>query len=226
VELRDRTKDLQVLDLGRVTYEKAWKYQKELVENRRRGEIGDSLVFVEHPPVLTLGRSWKQQNVLADTLALTEKGVEVYEVERGGDVTYHGPGQVVGYPIVNLADRGRDLHRYLRDLEEVIIRVVGSYGLGAGRKVGITGVWVGEEKVCAFGVAVKSWVSYHGFALNVNTDLSYFSLINPCGIQDKGVTSLAKLLGHWVDPEEVKAKIAESFADVLGYSREEAAALA
>ena len=226
MELRDRTKDLQVLDLGRVTYEKAWKYQKELVENRRRGEIGDSLVFVEHPPVLTLGRSWKQQNVLADTLALTEKGVEVYEVERGGDVTYHGPGQVVGYPIVNLADRGRDLHRYLRDLEEVIIRVVGSYGLGAGRKVGITGVWVGEEKVCAFGVAVKSWVSYHGFALNVNTDLSYFSLINPCGIQDKGVTSLAKLLGHWVDPEEVKAKIAESFADVLGYSREEAAALA
>jgi lipoate-protein ligase B len=226
VELRDRTKDLQVLDLGRVPYEKAWKYQKELVESRRRGEIGDSLVFVEHLPVLTLGRAWKRQNVLADALALTEKGVEVYEVERGGDVTYHGPGQVVGYPIVNLADRGRDLHRYLRDLEEVIIRVVGSYGLGAGRKVGITGVWVGEEKVCAFGVAVKSWVSYHGFALNVNTDLSYFSLINPCGIQDKGVTSLAKLLGHWVDPEEVKAKIAESFADVLGYSREEAAALA
>lgn len=226
MELRDRTKDLQVLDLGRVPYEKAWKYQKELVESRRRGEIGDSLVFVEHLPVLTLGRAWKRQNVLADALALTEKGVEVYEVERGGDVTYHGPGQVVGYPIVNLADRGRDLHRYLRDLEEVIIRVVGSYGLGAGRKVGITGVWVGEEKVCAFGVAVKSWVSYHGFALNVNTDLSYFSLINPCGIQDKGVTSLAKLLGHWVDPEEVKAKIAESFADVLGYSREEAAALA
>ena len=226
MELRDRTKDLQVLDLGRVPYEKAWKYQKELVENRRRGEIGDSLVFVEHPPVLTLGRSWKQQNVLADTLALTEKGVEVYEVERGGDVTYHGPGQVVGYPIVNLADRGRDLHRYLRDLEEVIIRVVDSYGLEAGRKEGLTGVWVGEEKVCAFGVAVKSWVSYHGFALNVNTDLSYFSLINPCGIQDKGVTSLAKLLGHWVDPEEVKAKIAESFANVLGYFREEAAALA
>ena len=226
MELRDRTKDLQVLDLGRVPYEKAWKYQKELVESRRRGEIGDSLVFVEHLPVLTLGRAWKRQNVLADALALTEKGVEVYEVERGGDVTYHGPGQVVGYPIVNLADRGRDLHRYLRDLEEVIIRVVGSYGLGAGRKVGITGVWVGEEKVCAFGVAVKSWVSYHGFALNVNTDLSYFSLINPCGIQDKGVTSLAKLLGHWVDPEEVKAKIAESFANVLGYSREEASALA
>jgi len=218
--------DLQVLDLGKVPYGKAWGFQKALAESRRRGEIGDSLVFVEHPPVLTLGRSWKQQNVLADTLALTEKGVEVYEVERGGDVTYHGPGQVVGYPIVNLADRGRDLHRYLRDLEEVIIRVVGSYGLEAGRKEGLTGVWVGEEKVCAFGVAVRSWVTYHGFALNVNTDLSYFSLINPCGIQDKGVTSLAKLLGYWVDPEEVKAKIAESFANVLGYSREEAAALA
>jgi len=226
VELRDRTKDLQVLDLGRVPYEKAWKYQKELVENRRRGEIGDSLVLVEHPPVLTLGRSWKRQNILADTPALTEKGVEVYEVERGGDVTYHGPGQVVGYPIVNLADRGRDLHRYLRDLEEVIIRVVGSYGLGAGRKAGITGVWVGEEKVCAFGVAVRSWVTYHGFALNVNTDLSFFNLIHPCGIQDMGVTSLAKLQGHWVDPEEVKARIAEAFAQVFGYSLEEAVTLA
>ena len=226
MELRDRTKDLQVLDLGRVPYEKAWKYQKELVENRRRGEIGDSLVLVEHPPVLTLGRSWKRQNILADTPALTEKGVEVYEVERGGDVTYHGPGQVVGYPIVNLADRGRDLHRYLRDLEEVIIRVVGSYGLGAGRKAGITGVWVGEEKVCAFGVAVRSWVTYHGFALNVNTDLSFFNLIHPCGIQDMGVTSLAKLQGHWVDPEEVKARIAEAFAQVFGYSLEEAVTLA
>jgi lipoate-protein ligase B len=226
VELRDRTKDLQVLDLGRVPYEKAWKYQKELVENRRRGEIGDSLVFVEHPPVLTLGRSWKRQNILADTPALTEKGVEVYEVERGGDVTYHGPGQVVGYPIVNLADRGRDLHRYLRDLEEVILRVVGSYGLEARRHEGLTGVWVGEEKVCAFGVAVRSWVTYHGFALNVNTDLSFFNLIHPCGIQDMGVTSLAKLQGHWVDPEEVKARIAEAFAQVFGYSLEEAVTLA
>ncbi len=226
MELRDRTKDLQVLDLGRVSYEKAWKYQKELVENRRRGEIGNSLVFVEHPPVLTLGRSWKRQNILADSPALTEKGVEIYEVERGGDVTYHGPGQVVGYPIVNLADRGRDLHRYLRDLEDVIIQVVGSYGLKAGRKEGLTGVWAGEEKVCAIGVAVRSWVTYHGFALNVNTDLSFFNLIHPCGIQDKGVTSLAKLLGHWVDPEEVKARIAETFAQVFGYSLEEAVSLA
>ncbi len=222
MELRDRTNDLQVLDLGRVPYEKAWKYQKELVENRRRGEFGNSLVFVEHPPVLTLGRSWKRQNILADTPALTEKGVEIFKVERGGDVTYHGPGQVVGYPIVNLADRGRDLHRYLRDLEEVIIHVVGSYELEAGRKEGLTGVWVGEEKVCAIGVAVRSWVTYHGFALNVNTDLSFFSLIHPCGIQDKDVTSLAKLLGHWVDPEEVKAKIVEAFAQVFGYSLEEA----
>lgn len=226
MNLCSATKNLQVLDLGEVSYEKAWKFQKELVECRRRGEIEDTLVFVEHPPVLTLGRSWKHQNVLADARALNEKGVEVYEVERGGDVTYHGPGQVVGYPIVNLADRGRDLHRYLRDLEEVIIQAVGSYGCEAGRKEGLTGVWVGEEKVCAFGVAVKSWVTYHGFALNVNTDLSYFSLINPCGIQDKGVTSLAKLLGHWVDPEEVKARIAEAFAQVFGYSLEEAVSLA
>jgi lipoate-protein ligase B len=216
---------LQILDLGRVSYEKAWKYQKELVESRRRGEIGDSLVFVEHLPVLTLGRAWKPQNVLADGRELKEKGVEVYEVERGGDVTFHGPGQIVGYPIVDLAQRGRDLHRYLRDLEDVLIQTVASYGLEAGRKPGLTGVWVGEEKVCAFGVAVKSWVSYHGFALNVNTDLSYFSLINPCGIQDKGITSLAKLLGHWVDPEEVKARIAEAFAQVFGYSMEEAVLL-
>jgi len=217
---------LQILDLGRVPYEKAWKYQKELVENRRRGEIGDSLVFVEHPPVLTLGRAWKRQNVLADARALNEKSVEVYKVERGGDVTYHGPGQVVGYPILDLAARGKDLHRYLRDLEEVILGVVGSYRCEAGRKEGLTGVWVGEEKVCAFGVAVRSWVTYHGFALNVNTDLSFFNLIHPCGIQDMGVTSLAKLLSHWVDPEEVKARIAEAFAQIFGYSLEEAVTLA
>ncbi len=219
-------KALQVLDLGKVPYEKAWGFQKALAESRRRGEIGDSLVFVEHLPVLTLGRGWKRQNVLADAHVLKARGVEVFEVERGGDVTYHGPGQVVGYPIVNLADRGWDLHRYLRDLEEVIIRVVDSYGLEAGRKEGLTGVWVEEEKVCAFGVAVRSWVTYHGFALNVNTDLSFFNLIHPCGIQDKGVTSLAKLLGHWVDPEEVKARIAEAFAQVFGYSLEEAVTLA
>ena len=226
MELPDKREGLHVLDLGQVSYEKAWNLQKELVGSRRRGEIEDTLVFAEHPPVLTLGRAWKRQNVLAGPGALEAHGMKVFLVERGGDVTFHGPGQIVGYPIVDLAQRGRDLHRYLRNLEDVLIQTVASYGLEAGRKPGLTGVWVGEEKVCAFGVAVKSWVSYHGFALNVNTDLSYFSLINPCGIQDKGVTSLAKLLGHWVDPEEVKAKIAESFANVLGYSREEAAALA
>jgi lipoate-protein ligase B len=197
-----------------------------LVEARRRGEIEDALVFVEHPPVLTLGRGSKRQNILAEARALAEKGVGVHEVERGGDVTYHGPGQVVGYPIIHLADRGRDLHRYLRDLEEVVLRVVGSYGLEARRKEGLTGVWVGEEKVCAIGVAVKGWVTYHGFALNVNTDLSFFNLIRPCGIRDKGVTSLAKLLGQWVDPAEVKAKIAETFARVFGYSQEGAVSLA
>lgn len=226
MELHDHVKGLKVLDLGRVPYQKAWDFQKELVEARRKGEIGDTLVFVEHTPILTLGRAWKRQNVLSDSQALKEKGIEVFLVERGGDVTYHGPGQVVGYPILDLASRGKDLHRYLRDLEESIIRTVSSYGLPAGRQLGLTGVWVREEKVCAIGVAVKSWVSYHGFALNVNTDLSYFSLIRPCGIQDKGVTSLAKLLGRPVDTDEVKARIVEGFADVFGYAQERAIALA
>ncbi|MFO7264976.1 MAG: lipoyl(octanoyl) transferase LipB [Limnochordales bacterium] len=203
------------VDLGRVPYAQAWDLQAALVEARLGGRVPDLLLFVEHPHVYTLGRGADERHVLWNQQQLAQKGVEVYHVDRGGDVTYHGPGQVVGYPILDLRRRGRDAHKYLRDLEEAIIRALADFGIAAGRVPGLTGVWVGGAKIAAIGVKFTRWVTSHGFALNVNTDLTYFSGIIPCGLSNRGVTSLAQLLGREVPLATVHEALRRRFAEVF-----------
>jgi len=201
------------VDWGHTRYAAARARQDELVTQRIAGEIGDTLVFTEHAPVFTLGmRRGSELNLVWDTAELARQGIEIAKTNRGGDITYHGPGQVVGYPIVSLAPRP-DLHAYLRFLEQVLINSVGSLGLAAARREGKTGIWIGPRKIAAIGVAVRRWVAYHGFALNVSPDLSHFSGIIPCGINaaDGSVTSLSAELGKTIDPAEVKAVLAREF---------------
>lgn len=199
--------------LGRIGYAEGLELQNELVEQRRRGEIPDQLLLLEHPPVITLGVKVRndRSHVIATPARLAELGVEIYETGRGGDVTYHGPGQVVGYPILDLRPDRCDVHAYVRDLEEVLIRAARHFGVEAGRVRGLTGIWVGAEKLAAIGVRISRWITSHGFAFNVNTDLSHFNLIVPCGITDRGVTSLQKLLGRSVDIAEVEAALEAEF---------------
>jgi lipoyl(octanoyl) transferase len=179
--------------------------------------VDDLLLLVEHPHVLTLGvrGDGGRAHILVDPDALASRGIDVHESGRGGDVTYHGPGQIVGYPIIDLSPDRRDVHRYVRDLETVLIRTAGDYGIVAGRVEGLTGVWVGDEKLAAIGVRLARWITSHGFAFNVTTDLDYFNLIVPCGIADRGVTSLARLFGRPVDPVEVQNRIIEHFCNVF-----------
>jgi lipoyl(octanoyl) transferase len=207
----------EVRRLGLVPYAEALALQKHLVEERRHGRIGDVLLLVEHPHVLTLGvrGDGGRSHILAAPQILQSRGVEVYETGRGGDITYHGPGQVVGYPIIDLKPDRCDVHRYVRDIEDVLIRVAADYGVTAERVAGLTGVWVGGEKVAAIGVRIARWITSHGFALNVTTDLDYFNLIVPCGIADRGVTSLSKLLGRSVDHREVEDRVVQRFTEVF-----------
>ena len=178
------------------------------------------LVLLEHdPPVITLGRRHGEQHVLASSEELATRGIELHQTDRGGDVTYHGPGQLVGYPIIALDRRSRCVHRYFRDLEEVLIRLAARFGVEAGRIEGLTGVWVEGRKLAAMGITVRKWVAYHGFAFNVCPDLSHFELIVPCGIRDRGVTSLRELTGRAVPLEEVKLATVECFAAVFGFDR-------
>jgi lipoyl(octanoyl) transferase len=207
---------LRVRSLGRVRYADGLDLQAKLVAERQGGEIPDQLLLLEHEPVFTLGRNARRENVLFSDEALRERGFDVFESGRGGDVTYHGPGQVVGYPILELPPDRRDVHRYVRDLEDVMIRCCADYGLEAGRVSGMSGTWVGKEKIGAIGVRISRWVTSHGFALNVTTDLSAFDLIVPCGIQDRGVTSLERLLGRAVPLDEVMDRLTAHFADVFG----------
>jgi lipoyl(octanoyl) transferase len=215
-EARRRT--IAVRRLGRMPYEGALALQRELVEERRAERIGDTLLLVEHPHVLTLGvrGDGGQSHILASPDVLASRGIEVCETGRGGDVTYHGPGQIVGYPILDLKPDRCDVHRYLRDLEEVLIRTAADFDVEAGRVAGLTGVWVGREKLAAVGVRISRWVTSHGFALNVSTDLEYFDLIVPCGLEGRGVTSLARLLGQPVEPDAVEMRIVERFSEVFG----------
>jgi lipoyl(octanoyl) transferase len=201
-----------------VRYGDALSRQRALVEDRRAGRTGDVLLLVEHPHVLTLGvrGDGGRSHILIAGEALAARGIDVVETGRGGDVTYHGPGQVVGYPIIDLKPDRQDVHRYVRDLEEVLIRTAADYGVPAGRVEGLTGVWVGPEKLAAIGVRIARWVTSHGFAFNVTTDLEYFNLIVPCGIADRGVTSLDRLLGRAVDRREVEDRIVSRFCDVFG----------
>jgi lipoyl(octanoyl) transferase len=203
-----------VLDWGRTRYEAAWRAQDELVARRIAGEIGDTLVFTEHDPVYTVGlRSGAADHLVWAADHLAREGIEVVKTNRGGDITYHGPGQLVGYPIVDLSAR-KDLHDYLRLLEQVLINTVGGLGLVATRREGKTGIWVGTRKIAAIGVAVRRWVAYHGFALNVQPNLAHFQGIVPCGISatEGTVTSLQAELGREVDLTEVKARLAREFA--------------
>src|SRR3954471_4217357 len=206
---------LAILDWGRTGYADAWQRQEELVARRNAGEIGDTLVFTEHDPVYTMGvRKGAEQHMIWDEAELARRGIAVFKTNRGGDITYHGPGQIVGYPIINLAAR-KDLHAYLRLLEQVLINTVGTFGLAAARREGKTGIWLGTRKIAAIGVAVKKWTTYHGFALNVNVDLAPFSGIVPCGITDGTVTSMKQELGHELDLTEVKRVLTAEFNQLL-----------
>jgi lipoyl(octanoyl) transferase len=207
---------LEIRRLGLVHYADALALQKTLVTERQAQRVDDLLLLVEHPPVLTLGvrGDGGRGHILASDAVLAARGIEVFETGRGGDVTYHGPGQLVGYPIVDLNPDRRDVHRYVRDLEAVLIGAAADCGISAGRLAGLTGVWVGPEKLAAIGVRISRWVTSHGFALNVSTNLDDFQLIVPCGIADRGVTSLAKL-GAATDWHTVEERVIARFAEVF-----------
>lgn len=215
-----------VVDLGLIQYGPAFDLQRRLVAARKAAAVPDVLLLCEHPHVITLGRNGHQENLLASSHLLRQMGVEFHATDRGGDITYHGPGQIVGYPILNLAAIRRDVAWYVRQLEEAMIRATAEFGIEAGRKAGLTGVWVdvapngvngqASEKLAAIGVHLSRWVTSHGFAYNVSTDLRYFDLIVPCGIPDKRATSLERLLGHAVSREEVAPRIVGHLGEIFG----------
>ena len=207
---------LQVRRLGLVPYADGLELQRRLVEERKADRIPDTLLLLQHPHVLTIGvKKDGRSHILAAPDRLASLGVEVFETGRGGDVTYHGPGQLVGYPILDLNPDRRDVHRYVRDLEEVMIRVCADDGLEAGRVKGFSGAWIGDEKIGAIGVRISRWITSHGFAFNVTTDVDFFNLIVPCGIADKGVTSLASKLGRVPAMGDVEDRFVEHFAAVF-----------
>jgi len=211
---------LNVRRLGTISYDEGVALQAALVDARKADRIPDTLLLLQHPPVITLGVKTRQgpRHIVATDDTLAAEGVTVHETGRGGDVTYHGPGQLVGYPILNLAPDRKDVHVYVRDIEEVLIRTAAAFGIDAKRVAGLTGVWVGpdgrEEKLAAIGIRISRWVTSHGFALNVSTHLEHFNLIVPCGIVDRGVTSLEKLLGRTVTMDDVEAAVEQAFHSI------------
>ncbi|MEM9984612.1 MAG: lipoyl(octanoyl) transferase LipB [Bacteroidota bacterium] len=223
-------------DLGLIDYQEAWEMQESILRvavglklaagpkaKPHKVDTQHHLLMVEHPHVYTLGKSGKESNLLIDEAERTERGIQYFRTNRGGDITYHGPGQVVGYPIFDLEKFRTDINWYLRTMEEVMIALLAAYGLEGGRIKGATGVWLGTDgenprKICAMGVRCSRWITMHGFAFNVNTDLSYFDHIVPCGIDDKGVTSLQAELGGRVSMEEVKVKLKQLFAQEFNYT--------
>jgi lipoyl(octanoyl) transferase len=211
------TRSLQVRRLGRISYGEALSLQNQLVEERRAGRIDDVLLLLEHPPVITIGvkSAGTHTHILATPEALAARGIDVFDAGRGGDVTYHGPGQVVGYPILDLKPDRCDVHRYVRDLEEVMIRTAHDFGVRATRVAGLTGAWVDGEKLGAIGVRISRWITSHGFAFNVATNLDHFSFIVPCGIRDRGVTSLGRLLGQPPSMTDVHGALCRHLCDVF-----------
>ena len=211
-------RQLEVRRLGIVGYEEALSLQRSLVEERKADRVPDLLLLLQHPPVITVGVKGDggRSNIVAAGPRLAELGIAIQETGRGGDVTYHGPGQIVGYPILDLRPDRCDVHRYVRDVEEVMIRVCADYGVAAGRISGLTGTWVGDDKIGAIGIRISRWVTSHGFAFNVNTNMEHFNLIVPCGIADHGVTSLEQLTGGRVPLDEVEQALARHVADVFG----------
>ena len=222
---RENDATLDVRWLGVVEYGAAWRLQQELAAQRLNGEIGDTLLLLEHPPTLTLGRAAHREHLLATPERLARENIAVVEVDRGGDITYHGPGQLVGYPILNLREPPHkgDLHLYLRDLEETLIRALARFNVAATRFPGYTGVWAGMDtptprKIAAIGIKFSRWITSHGFALNVCPDMAHFDLIVPCGIKDYGVTSLAQLSGGSPTVEDVVPPVIAAFRNVFGYT--------
>ena len=207
---------LLVHHLGLMPYAEALEYQRAVARARISGEIADDvLLLVEHPPVVTLGRSSKERHLLASPEMLAARGIELFEVERGGDVTFHGPGQLVGYPIIDLKRHRRDLHWYLRTLEDALITALADLGIPAERNVGLTGVWTQGRKIASIGVHARDWVTWHGFALNVSTDLSYFDVMVPCGIEAVTMTSIERELGNPTEPSRVIAAVTAAFASTF-----------
>ena len=209
-----------ILDLGLVDYEKAYKLQKELAAKRLAGEIDGSLLIAEHTPVFTIGRTGSRENLLVSDDILKQKGIQVLSVDRGGDITYHGPGQLVLYPIIDLKDRTRDLHKYMRDLEEAAIRLLNEYAITGRRREGMTGVWAGDKKIAFVGVAARNWVTYHGLSINVSTDLRYFSMIHPCGLKGIETTSMQALLQKDISFAEIKTKAVACIKEIFGIREE------
>lgn len=211
----DRT--LLYSDLGSIDYQEAWDLQKETLDLRVKRKIPDVLYLLEHPNTYTLGKTADRKHLVGSQDYLLKNKISVYDIDRGGDITYHGPGQIVGYPIINLTDWIKDTHKYLRSLEEAIIKTCAEYGITAGREPKYTGVWVDDRKIAAIGIKVSRWITMHGFAFNVNTDLSFFSGIIPCGISDKYVTSISEEIHGKVDINEVKLKLVKYFRSIFGY---------
>ncbi|WP_319402486.1 lipoyl(octanoyl) transferase LipB [uncultured Anaeromusa sp.] len=207
-------------DLGCVEYHAAWDLQERMQQERRRNERSDMLLVVRHPPVFTIGRAGSRRHILASEEVLATEGIRVWEVDRGGDVTYHGPGQIVVYPILDLRQYGQDLHAYVRSLEEALIRTVGVFGVPARREPGLTGVWTDKGKIAAIGIGVKGWVSMHGIALNVRPNMNHFRMIVPCGISGRPVDWLAQWQDSVVE-EEVQDCLLQNLADVLDATYEE-----
>ena len=227
--------EVKFINLGLIDYKEAWDFQEKLFQdiidvkraNRKREDAGigiepiqSKLIFCEHPHVFTLGKSGQQSHLLVNEKQLAEKGANFYKINRGGDITYHGPGQLVGYPIFDLDHFFTDIHKYLRYLEEAVIRTLAEYGINSGRIKGATGVWLDWDnpkarKICALGVRSSRWVTMHGFAFNVNSDLNYFTNIIPCGITDKAVTSLEKELGRTIDMQEVQEKVKKHLQELF-----------
>jgi len=215
-------KIIKVIDLGKMEYGKCLELQRSLRDRRIAGEIDDTLLLVEHTPVITMGRRGQNDNVVVTEEFLKENGIAIHWVERGGDVTYHGPGQIVAYPIFNLAGFGKDIHKFVENLQDSIMKVLAEeFSIEAHKEEGKhTGVYVGDDKITAIGLAIRKWVSMHGFAFNVNTDLSHFRWIIPCGLGDRGVTSVKEILGEEVDFEYVKGKVVEAMAYIYKYDYE------
>ena len=210
-------RNLKYCDLGLIDYQEAWTLQKEIFELRYKNKISDTLLLLEHPNTYTLGKVADKKNLIGSNQYLEKNQISVYDIDRGGDITYHGPGQIVGYPIINLNDWQKDTHKYLRALEEVIISSCGSYNLICNRNAKHTGVWIEDRKIAAIGIKVSRWITMHGFAFNVNTKLAMFQGIVPCGITDKGVTSLEKELGAKINLSEVKALLLKKFLEIFNY---------
>jgi lipoate-protein ligase B len=204
-----------IYQLGLIEYSIAYHLQTEFLHRRTKDKVTDTLLLMEHTPTITIGKSGKPENVLASQKRLAKEGISLFFIDRGGDVTYHGPGQLVTYPIIDLKKQGRDVHKYVRHLEEVIIRTLNDFGINACRDKNHAGVWVGNEEIAAIGLRIRKWVSMHGFALNINTDLEQFSLINLCGFSDRKATSISKLLSQAISRETVTERLLAHFSEVF-----------